>query len=276
MNISSDEDDTFGSDLSLRGGAVCKPVQVTLNHDSDDPDDDIFGRTSRRPSDNLGTSIGALCCGGRGVGGEGRGKVGGGQGGGAYSRRHNPSAHNPDVVVSRNSQNDGVSSDFDKASALYDQTVPVYFEVSNDLDVALPDPTFIAWIQSEVARLSFDLQTVSTHMENARISNKIVLRQSVDPSDGILKSVTLSSAQLHDSNASLSLHSGSIFRISKSDVSRLDHGKEVQINPQKYWKVWYDVVTQRVTSTIQELKLEIQQVALDNGNPVNFFVFLDE
>jgi len=94
-------------------------------------------------------------------------------------------------------------------------------------------------------------------MENARISNKIVLQQSVDPSDGILKSVTLPSAQLHDCNVSLSLHSASIPRISKSDFSRLDRGKEVQINPQKYWKVWYDVATQRVTSTIQELKLEI-------------------
>ena len=183
------------------------------------------------------------------------------------------------MVVSSNSQNVGVSSDFDKASALYDQAVSAYFEVSNDLDVVISDPkidpTFVAWIQSEVARLSFDLKTASTHMENARISNKIVLQQSVDPSDGILKSVALPSAQSHDSNAPLSMHPGSISRISKSDVSRLDRRKEVQINPQKYWKVWCDVATQRVTSTIQELKLEIQQVALDNGNPVDFcFVWM--
>ena len=71
VNISSDEEDTFGSDLSITEGAVCKPVQVTLNHGSDDPDDDIFGCTSRRPSDNLGTSVGSLGGGGRGAGGGG-------------------------------------------------------------------------------------------------------------------------------------------------------------------------------------------------------------
>jgi len=77
VNISSDEGDTFGSDLSLRGGAVCKPVQVTLNHDSNDPDDDTFGHTSRRPSDNLGTSVGALWGDDRGANGGRGGKVGG-------------------------------------------------------------------------------------------------------------------------------------------------------------------------------------------------------
>jgi len=36
-------------------------------------------------------------------------------------------------------------------------------------------------------------------------------------------------------------------------------------NPIEYWNVWYDVATQCTASTINDLKNEMSQIALQNG-----------